>query len=980
MWVKTGVLAALLLTLGAGTALGQGRTVSGTVRDSLTGGPINGASVSIRGTTQAALTDANGRFALAAAPAGDVVLQVRALGYFRRDVPVGATTGTVDIVLPRDVFKLEEIVVSGQATGIERRNLPNAVATVNAEELANHPTASIEQQLQGKVAGADIQSNSGAPGGGVQVRLRGITSINADASPLYVVDGVIMSDVAIPSNANVLTGAAGGSNPSLTQDAQVNRIADLNPGEIESIEILKGASAAALYGGRASNGVVIITTKRGRQGARRIELTQRFGTSFLLRKVGTRRFADAADANSWRGGAGDTYCTSGGCPFFDHEEILANENRLAWQTSASVSGGTENTQYFASGSVENTPGIVLNTGFSRQSVRLNLDQRFSDRVTLSLNTNLIHTEAERGLTNNDNLGVSYFNVLTGTPSLVDLRQQADGTFPRNPYGNSNPVQTASLIGNEEDVWRMLGSTRLQWTAISSQNSTLRFDATGGLDFFLQKNGIFSPPELQYEPLDGFLGTSLLSNTDNLNLNLNGNLVHTYTGGGFTARTSVGAQFARRELDISRTEALDLVAGQSNVDAGTSVRVRQDRSLIKNLGFFAQEELLLLDERLNLTAGIRADQSSLNADASQLHYYPKLAASYRFEGDPGGLLNEVKFRGAFGQTGNEPLYGQRFTPLNSQLNIGGIAGTVVLGTSGSAELKPEREQEVEVGVDAQLLRNRASLEASWYQKNVSDLLLTRNLPPSSGFTQEIFNGGKLRTRGLEVAAAIVPIQTAETYWFFRTTFALNRSTITELPVPPFQTGGFGAVLGIFQVEEGKSATQIVGTDTLPDGKTNPENVVLGDANPDFKMSFTSSLNWKRFNLYALVDWQQGGNVINLTRLLTDLNGTSPDVEEAGRRASVFLRRAAPWVESATFAKVREVAVSYDLPTTVAQALWGGIRSARLSLSVRNLFWFATPYTGYDPEVSNFGNQPIARNIEVTPYPAARTFFFTINLGL
>jgi TonB-linked SusC/RagA family outer membrane protein len=971
------VVAALLFGM-AGSAFAQGRSVGGTVRDSLTGAPLEGARVTVVGSTTQASTNEAGRFSLTRLAAGDVVLQVRAIGYLRRDVTVGAAATTVDVPLSRDVFKMEEIVITGQATGIARRNLPNAVATVSAEEMGNHPTTSLEHQLQGKVAGADIQTNSGAPGGGVQVRLRGVTSVNATAEPLYVVDGIVMSDIAIPSNQNAITGAAGGSSPSLNQDGQVNRIADLNPADIESIEILKGASAAAIYGGRASNGVVIIRTKRGRVGEPRFSLTQRFGASSLFRKYGSRAWT-AADVDATYGPeAAAEYCPGGQCPFYDHEQQLGGESRLAVQTLGSISGGTDATRYFASGGIESSPGVVLNTGFERQSVRFNLDQSFGPKFNLSVNTSIIHSKAQRGFTNNDNFGISYYYVLSVTPSFLDFRQRSDGTYPSNPYYSSNPLATADLASNVEDVWRPLASARLQYTPISSANSTLQLTAVGGMDYFIQKNTIFSPPDLQYEDDDGLPGTSLLSNSDNLNLNLDGSAVHTYAGGGFTATTSVGAQYSRRELDVNRIESRDLVAGQPNVSAGTAVRVREGRSLIKNVGFFAQEELLLMDEKLMLSAGIRADQSSLNADASQLHYYPKLAGSYRFEGGGSSWLDELKVRAAFGQTGNEPLYGQKFTPLNSTLNLGGIAGTVVLGTTGSETLKPEREQEIEAGVDGQFFRSRLSVEASYYRKSVYDLLLTRNLPPSSGFAQEIFNGGKLRTTGFEFAATVIAVQTANSSWQLRTTFATNDSKITELPVPTFQTGGFATSLGVFQIEEGKSATQIVGNYVQSDGSVG--TTVVGDANPDFKMAFTTDYTYKRFTVHALLDWQQGGSVINLSRLLYDAFGNSPDVDAAGTRIGTWAGgETATYVESTTFAKLREVAVSYDLPRSATRWLTGGIRSTRLSLSARNLIWFSTPYSGFDPEVSNFGNQAIARNIEVTPYPASRTFYFTIDLG-
>jgi TonB-linked SusC/RagA family outer membrane protein len=976
-------LAALLMGVLPLPALAQGRTISGTVLDSVTRSPIEVARVGLAGSPSAVSTGAGGQFILTGVPAGDVILTVRAVGYIRREVPVGAGTSTVSVSLSRDVFRMEEIVVTGQATGVARRNLANAIATVGAEDIDVHPTASLEQQLQGKVAGAEISTNGGAPGGGVQVRLRGVTSVNATAEPLYIVDGIIVSDVAIPSNANAITGAAGGSNPALTQDGQVNRIADLNPNEIESIEILKGASAAAIYGGRAANGVVIIKTKRGAPGSERISITQRFGFSSLMRKIGARRFATAADVDAVFGaGKGATYCPGGTCPYYDHEEELGGQKKLAAETSANITGGTQNTRYYASGTVENTPGIITNTAFRRHSIRLNLDQFVSSKLNLQINTNVIHTRADRGITNNDNNGVSYYYILTGTPTFVDLRVKPDGIFPNNPFQASNPLQTAALVSNKEDVWRFIASNRIQWTPFTSERSSLRFAAVGGLDYFIQKNTIFSPPSLQFEPQDGLPGTSLLSNSDNLNLNLDGSAIHTYSGHGFTATTSAGIQYARRSLDINRIESRNLIAGQENVSAGTAVRVRENRSLIKDFGFYAQEEVILMDERLALTAGIRADQSSLDADPNKLFYYPKAAVSFRFPGSPSGFVNEFKIRAAFGQTGNEPLYGQRFTPLNSTLNLGGIPGLVVLGTTGGADLTPERNQEIETGFDGQFLRNRLSVEASVFQKNVSNLLLTRNLPPSSGFGVEVFNGGKLRVRGMEVAASIIPVQTRELTWFSRITFSKNLSRITELPVPPFETGGFGTSLGAFKIEEGKSATQIIGNYIdATTGQKAAQPKVVGDANPSFRMAFGQDVTWKSWSLHALADWQQGGNVVNLTRLLQDAFSNAPDGAAGDTRIGAWATgESSTYIEPATFIKMREIALGWDMPKRVVRSLWSAVQTARLQVSARNLFWLHTPYHGFDPEVSNFGNQPIARNIDVTPYPPSRTFYFTINLGL
>jgi TonB-linked SusC/RagA family outer membrane protein len=988
MRLNCGILAALLLGLVSAPAHAQGRTITGSVRDSLTGAAIAGARIGLQGGTTAVSPNAAGQFELPGVPAGEVTLQVRAVGYRRQDVRVPAGISTVDVVLGRDVFRIEEIVVTGQATGVERRNLANAVASVSAEDIGAVPqmTASLEHVLQGKVAGVDIQSNGGAPGGGLQVRLRGVTSVNADAQPLYVVDGVVMSDVAIPSNQNAVTAAAGGSNPALTQDAQVNRIADLNPADIETIEILKGASAAAIYGGRASNGVVIITTKRGRTGATRGSISQAFGVFSLSNKVGSRRFANAAEVDAqYQPGVGAANgCTASSCPFFDHEEELAGRSKLSSQSNVTISGGSGNTRYMASGTVQNDEGIIANTGFQRQSVRLNLDQRLGNRLDAGLRTNLLHTRAQRGLSNNDNSGTSFYVALAFTPSFADLRQNPDGTFPRNEFIGSNPLQTAALMQNDEDVWRFTVGTDLTWNVFAGEKSSFRAVFNGGADFFDQKNALLFPPELQFEAQDGLPGTSLLSKSDNLNLNLGVNAVHTYRGGGFRATTSAGVQYARRDLDISRITSRNLIAGQPNVNSGTNVQVNQARQLIVNLGGFAQEEVLLMDERLLLTAGLRGDRSSLNANSHKYHLYPKASASYLIARSGAGWLNELKLRAAYGESGNEPLYGQKFTPLTATNNIGGLPGLVVGATTGSATLKPERQREIEAGVDGQIAGSRISFEATAYQKNISDLLLTRTLAPSSGLVSEIFNGGKLRTRGVELGVGIVPVQTSAMTWYFRTTFSANRSKITELPVPAFETGGFGTSLGAFRIELGKSATQIVGNDTLPDGRDTVRTI--GDANPDFRMAFISDLTWKNWGFHVLADWQQGSEILNLTRLLYDFGGVTEDFADpipgstetvGGARLSGFGTVAANYVERATYFKLREVSLSYELPSRLVRSLWGVFQGGRISLSGRNLFT-ATPYSGLDPEVSNFGNQAIARNIDVTPFPPSRSFFFTLDL--
>ncbi len=972
---RVGFAFLFLLVAGVTQAFAQTRAVTGTVTHSATGAPVDQARVSVRGTPIVVLTRADGTFSIGV-PAGAVELLVRRIGYSRVTVNVSANESVVNVALDADVFNLDEVVVTGRGTGIERRNLANAVATLEGDVITQVTAQSIEHALQGKIAGADIQTNSGAPGGGAQVRLRGVTTISASASPLYVVDGVIISNVAVASNQNAVTRAGSGSNASSAQDAQVNRIVDINPNDIQTIEVLKGASASAIYGSKASNGVIIITTKRGREGRPQVNVTQRFGFFDLSNKLGFRTFEDAAEVDA-AFGAG-TATSVGYTPgvTFDHEQALAGRNALSAETQLSVSGGSENTSYFVSGVWKQDEGIIENTGFDRQGVRINLDQRFSDRFRGTFSTNFMHTLARRGLSNNDNAGVSPWMVFPFTPNIVDLSRRADGTFPDNPFERSNPLATLASMRNDEDVYRFIGSGRLELDLVQNASHRLQLLGQGGVDWFQQQNDLFFPAELQFEDDDGFPGTSLLTNTDNLNINVNANIIHTYTSrGGMTFTSSAGLTYETRNLESSSIQAQAQVAGQENINAGTKFTLNEIRTRSEDFGFYVQEEVLLMDERLLLTAGLRGDQTSRNSEDDKVFYYPKAAASFRFPGT-GGFFDELKFRAAYGETGNQPLFGQKFTPLSVTQNVEGIPGLIVQGRVGSCDLKPERQKEIEGGFDATMASGRASLEFTLFQKSVSDLIISRTLASSSGFANQVFNGAKLRTRGAEVALGIVPIDNANINWFFRTTFALTRSVVTELSVPAFipANAGFGVGLGTFRIEEGKSVTQLVGN--LADGSGVGQ---IGDATPDFKMGFTNDVQIGNFSLYAHANWQKGGDLVNLTELLFDAGQNSEDFEDAGsNRISNFGGDTKLYVQDGSFLKIREVTLAWQLPRNLTESLWGAIQDARLSLSGRNLINISG-YRGLDSEVSNFGNQSVGRNIDVAPFPPSRSFWFSIDLS-
>ncbi len=954
------------------------RTVRGIVTEKGTGVPVIAAQVQLKGSTVSVLTEDDGTYVFEGLPVEDVVLEFIDAEHITLAIKVPAGKDRADVVLNQEVGEVIEI--TQRAPRITRTNIANGASTVKGEDLSRVSAGTVDDAMQGKVAGANIQSNSGAPGGGVQVRLRGVSTINGQSSPLYVIDGVVISNVAIPSGIVAVTASSGGSNSSSTQDNQVNRIADIDVNDIESIEILKGASAAALYGSKAANGVVIITTKRGRGKKVRASITQRVGFSQISNELGSRKFANVQEAMDAFGPSAAMYFVPG--QTYDHEAELTAGTHLGSETIASISGGGDAGSYVASLLIKDDPGIMIGTGYEKQSFKLGLARELGSRFKMNLSANFIHADTARGLTNNDNATVSHYMVFPGTPSFLDLRQNADGTFPQNPFvpSHTNPLQTVALMSDSEEIWRFLGSAAGTLNLFKDEQSDANLVANLGVDRFQQHNSLLFPPELFFEGDDGLPGTSLAMDGDNLNVNtgLSGSYGFTPSSKAFRSMSTLGLVYETRDLDTVYVTSRNLNAGQSNLDAGSNIDITQVRQKVNDRGGFAQEEVLLLDESLSILGAVLAEQSSLNGDANKLFFYPKAAATYKIPGLEKNF-DLLRVRAAYGETGNQPIYGQKFTPLVATDTINGNAGTRNSGVAGDPNIKPERQREIELGVDAVGWDGRAVLELTGYQRTVSDLLLSRTLPPSTGFTAQFFNGGELRNRGVELMVQVEPVKFNKFLWTSRTTFSLNRSKITSLPVPSFQTGGFGTGLGSFRIEEGASATQIVGNDgLLEDGKTCCVVHKLGDTEPTFRMSFVNNFTMGDFGLTSLWDWQQGSDVINLTRYLYDASKNSPDYLSAGMQRQIDIEsHAGVYIEDASFLKLREVSVYYELPKSVVSQL-GPLSSGTVSLSGRNLVTF-TKYSGLDPEVSNFGNQPIARNIDVAPYPPSRSFWLSLSAG-
>jgi TonB-dependent starch-binding outer membrane protein SusC len=967
------------------------RTIRGKIVDPVSGEGIPAAQVTVKGTGAVLFTEADGTFVIENAPAGVVLLDLEGPEREPRQFEVPA--GVDETSIPLAQLKGEQIVIEGRAPVIVKTNLANGASVVNDADLNRVSAANIDSALQGKISGANLQFNSGAPGGGAQLRLRGISTINGQVSPLYVIDGVIVSNIAIPSGANAITAAAAGGSGS-NQDNPVNRIADLNPNDIETVEVLKGASAAALYGSKAANGVVIISTKRGRQGETHVDVTQRVGLAAVANRLGSRRFRSAEDVAATYGASAtsliNAYEESGGQQF-DHEAEITRVP-FARETVASASGGIEKGNYYGSILVRDEPGVVKGTFYEKQTGRVSIGYKFGDRVRVGLTGNLMHSISDRGLTNNDNTGTSLYVVLSGTPSFVDLRKRGD-MFPVNPAvgGGANPVQTVALFQNREDVWRIIGGTTAQVDAYKSEDGAHQVKVLGnfGADSFDQKNNLLASAELSFQASQDLPGISVDASTTNLNWNSGAGVLYSYTPKSGKLRNALSGGLTYESVDLSTVyvTALGLNADQPNVDSGEASDIQHTRLRTKESGLYLQDEIALMDDRLSLLGGLLGERSSLNGNTDKYFVYPKIAAVYSLlppskEARPFPLdqFEALRVRAAYGEAGNRPNYGDKFTPLTATLRQDGKSGIILGGVVGDEDVVPERQREIEIGADAALKDQRVVAELTLYQRNISDLILRRTLAPSTGFTTELFNGGSMRNRGIDLALQATPVATKQAEWTTRATLTLNRSQITSLPddVPDFNVtaAGFGAGLGAYRIARGESATQIVGGDVDGDGM---ENDVVGNGEPDFRVGWLNVVKTGDLTISALVDWQQGSDIVNLTRLLYDGGRVSPDVRAARERFNAF--RAGdirPYIEDATFVKLREVSVGYQVPKRIASQL-GPLRTLSVSLSGRNLLTLSS-YSGLDPEVSNFGNQAIGRNYDVAPYPPSRSFWLSVSAGL
>ena len=975
------LLVILSITLLPGWLHAQEKAITGKVT-AADGTPLQSVTVSAKQSNLAVYTDADGKFKLSIPANSDVVIS--AAGFKTQTIKAADVQSDLQIKLTEDVARLDEVVVTGLATNVKRRNLANAVATISGKQLDGiAPAQTFDAAINGKIPGAYINASTGAPGGGVSVKLRGVTSIFGNTQPLYVVDGVFMDNSATSGGLNAVTSASSGGNSS-NQDNPSNRIADLRAEDIANIEILKGASAAAIYGSKAAAGVIIITTKRGKGGKTNISVSQDIGFVKVRKLLGTRPLTEDIVQGPGQGYGWDINeykAAVAAGKIYNYEKEMYGETGLTRNTVLSMNGGNDKTSFYFSAGTKKEDGIIKRTGYSNNSIRLNIDHKITDNIKIGISTNYINSSSDRGLSGNDNAGVTFGIALSSTPSFAELHPDANGNYPRNKYASSNPIETRDKMINNESVNRFVTGINLEAILFKGNTSVTKFIGRGGFDFYnLQTNALF-PGTLQFQQVNK--GTSIQGFTKNLNTNYILSLVNTFTPSDrFSLTSSIGTTQETGDFNNLLNVATQVISGQSNVDQAGALTATQFRTKNKDNGFFIQEEATISDA-VTLTGGVRFDRSSNNGDVSKFYAFPKAGVSINLTrlGIGESIFDNLKIRAAYGQAGNFPAYGSKFTSL-SVSNIEGLPGSVVSTQRGEPNIKPERQTELETGIDFSILKGRLGMELTFYNKKVFDFLLLDRVSASSGFSTKWVNAGDLRNQGVEIGLNAIPVASKNIKWNTSVNFWFNRSKVTRLTTAPVQLGSLaGVLLGTFQIEEGKSATQIIGlTDDVVNG---PPIKVWGDQEPDFQMNSFNEITFKnRLSFRMLVHWKNGGENVVFTNLQSDFGGTSPDwdADANGNHIPDGLDRimkigasAVNSVKSSTYLRFREIGLYYTfnkLPVSF-------MKSIQIGASLNNYITI-TKYPSYDPEVSNFG-AGFSSGLDVLPYPSSKRAAFHLTLN-
>ena len=981
------------------------KTITGTVMDLADNTALPGVNIIAKGTSVGGVTDVDGNYRIVI-PDDAQVLVFSSVGYETEEVVIG-NRSVIDMELAPDIRSLSEIVVVGYGTQ-KKSDLTGSVSSIPNEEITAYPAEGAIQALQGRAAGVQIQSNNGEPGASQKVRIRGGTSINAGSDPLYVIDGFV-----------------GGVLPP--------------PEDIASVEVLKDASATAIYGSRGANGVVMVTTKRGTVGAPKISLNTSYSTQ---REINRLDLLGRDDYINYVSEVNTDY--SPGTANVDWQDIIFQPGNIQ-NYQLSVAGGSDEVKYYVSGTYFDQQGIIINSDFNRLSITSNIDIKASDRLRIGLNLlgrrrsrDGIRTQEGSGGVNNTGVVASAFKF---GPDVGVYNDDGSFTLARLGDPHDNPFAVATQQVNESVEDRLQVNTYAEYDILED----LKFRITLGASTENERVGEYTPTTLQGGSGVGGEGQVRgLKNTLFLNENY---LTYTKTFGTIHDITLLaGYSYQRNEFEDWQARGQSLLTDAGSFrNLGTSSVWLQPESNFNDWelsSFYGRVNYTLASKYL-FTFNARYDGSSRLATGNQWTFFPSGAIAWNMTEEKflqdADWLSFLKLRGSYGVTGNQSIspyqtlatFGSRLTIVNGQ-PVNAVGPERV----ANENLTWETTTQLDIGADVGFLEDRITATIDWYRMETDKLLFEQQLPSVVGVSTQLVNLGTVENQGVEVTINSRNL-TGPLTWDMGINFSRNRNQVVSLPngddlfysASPGHMVGIGDthVLregqpvgtffgwiydGVYQASDGlvegegpqpgdEKFRDIDGTQDAdgnltgePDGAiTNDDRTIIGDPNPDFIWGLNNTFKWKGFDLNVFFQASQGNDIVSFTLLELDLmaglnnattvaldrwtpTNTDTDVPRAAPRTR---RLSSRWVRDGSYVRLKNLALGYNLPASVLDRL--SIERIRVYVSAQNILTF-TDYDGYDPEVNyqSEGDTNSNRNLglDYGSYPNAKSYTVGLNI--
>ncbi|WP_114791075.1 TonB-dependent receptor [Niabella yanshanensis] len=1013
---------ALMPAISGASSLWQ-TSIKGKVSDSENGQPLTGVSVSIKGQTAGATTNEKGEYVVEA-KTGDVLV-FSFVGYISKEFVVTDNT-VVDITLEKDVASLDEVVAVGYGVQ-KKRDITGAISSVSAKDIENTPVKDVLTAMQGRMAGVQVVSNSGAPGDGISVTVRGQSSLNAGNAPLYVVDG-------IPIESSSISQLNGFDSHGLSP------LSYINPADIQSIEVLKDAASTAIYGSRAANGVVMITTKSGKAGKAKVSLNFYTGVSKIT------RYLDVLNATQWRANILDAYknldkYNGATIPTIPHWSVLdslnpMNNGDVDWQdvmyrtanqkqANVSVNGGSEKARYSLSTSLLDQDGIFIASNYKRITSRLNTDFDISSKIKLGYNILYSHELNNRINAGGDGNHSLVQSILVRPPTYA--LTYPDGS-PINYFnGKRNPVGLALEATHTNRTHRLVGSQYLEYQILKN----LKFRTNVSIDFLSMKEDEFLPATVDYR--EGYNSGAVRSITNFTWANEN---YFTYnTTLNERHNISAMAGFSQQAWKLETTGLDGMYFASDNIrtlnGAGTISNQAVNTTVEHGMASYYGRVGYNYDSKYIVQANIRADGSSRFGKKNRFGYFPSVSAAWRFSAEPFleklSFLSDGKLRFSVGQTGNEAIgnYTARgeFAIGANYLDNSGAAPTI-MPNSG---LTWETSTQYDLGLDLSLFNYRVSLSGDVYVKNTNDLLFDVPIPETSGFGYITQNIGSIQNKGFELSLTTFNL-TRDFKWNTNFNIGVNRNKIISLPDNVLTNGYIqngvyhilkvGQPIGVFygykflgvyvndadnvnQVRNASSNGKIYkGGDPIWDD-LNGDNIIdardqqiIGNGQPDYTGGITNDFSYKNFSLNVFFQFSKGNQIYSILNQLRNsvvaYNNVSRDALTRWKEQGDITDYPRPifndplntnsrvsdrWIYDGSYLRLKTVRLSYSLPQHIINRL--KISAVKLYASGENLITW-TRYTGYDPDISSYSGLRIG--LDGGSYPQSRTFIFGLNVDL